>query len=335
MEKWKNFLNEDPTDWLLVEDNPSVRYYTLVDLLEKPENNFEVKMTKEKVMQRGVVPKILAKQENGGYWGIPEDYYIRSKYKGTSWQFIILAELGADGTDQRIKDTCEFILKNAQDPQSGAFSYLSSKKGGGDPKKILPCFTANMVWSLIRFGYFKDIRVQKGIEWLLKHQRFDDMIDEAPEGWPYERWEKCWGRHTCHSIIVKALKAFSEIPEHEKTSEIDDYINMGSEFMLKHHIYKRSHDLSRIADEKWLDLGFPLMWDFDILEVLGILTSLGYKDNRMQDALDILVSKQDEDGKWKLDRTFNGRFQVNIERKGKQSKWITLNALRVLKRYYG
>ena len=29
----------------------------------------------------------------------------------------------------------------------------------------------------------------------------------------------------------------------------------------------------------------------------------------------------------------NGRFQVNIERKGKPSKWITLNALEVLKGY--
>ena len=37
----------------------------------------------------------------------------------------------------------------------------------------------------------------------------------------------------------------------------------------------------------------------------------------------------------KLESTFNGCFQVNIERKGKPSKWITLNALRVLKRFYG
>lgn len=33
--------------------------------------------------------------------------------------------------------------------------------------------------------------------------------------------------------------------------------------------------------------------------------------------------------------TYNGRFQVDIERKGKPSKWVTLNALRVLKRHFG
>jgi hypothetical protein len=47
----------------------------------------------------------------------------------------------------------------------------------------------------------------------------------------------------------------------------------------------------------------------------------------------MVISKQDARGRWKLEHTFNGRFQVNIEQKGKPSKWITLNALRVLKRY--
>lgn len=329
---WKSFLNADPTEWLLEEDNPSVKYFTLLGILDKPKDDPEVLEAHEKIMIKGLVPKILAKQDTGGYWGVPEDYYIRSKYRGTSWQFIVLAELAADGKDERIRKTCDFILKNAWDPESGAFSYLSTKKGG-DPKNILPCFTANMIWSLLRFGYITDKRVQKAVQWILNTQRFDDMIDNPPRGWPYDRWEKCWGRHTCHSIIIKSLKAFSEIPN--KEIEIEDYINKGADFILKHHIYKRSHDLSRVGHEKWLDLGFPLMWDFDILEVLEILTRLGFKDDRMQDAVDILISKQDKEGRWILERTFNGRFQVSIERKGKASKWITLNALKVLKRYYG
>jgi len=67
---------------------------------------------------------------------------------------------------------------------------------------------------------------------------------------------------------------------------------------------------------------------------LGILTRLGYHDSRMQEAVDLVVSKQDENGKWRLERSFNGRVQVNIEQKGKPSKWVTLNALRILKRFY-
>jgi len=69
------------------------------------------------------------------------------------------------------------------------------------------------------------------------------------------------------------------------------------------------------------------------LEILGILTKLGYHDQRMQEAIDLLISRQDDQGRWILESTFNGRFQVNIETKEKPSKWITLNALRVLRAY--
>ena len=101
-----------------------------------------------------------------------------------------------------------------------------------------------------------------------------------------------------------------------------------------HHIYKRSHNLSKVSKPSWLQLGFPHMYQTDILEILDMFTRLGVKDERMNDALDILISKQNDDGKWVLESTFNGRFLANIEQKGKPSKWITLNALKVLKRYY-
>lgn len=301
--------------------------------MDKPEDDLEVEKTKEKIMKIGVVPKILAKQETGGYWGIPENFYLRGKYKGTSWQLIILAEFGADGEDVRIKKACEFILKNSQDPKSGAFSYISNEEGIGDPIRVVPCLTANMAWSLVRFGYLDDERVQKAIEWLIKHQRFDDEPGKAPE-WPYHLWKKCWDERTCHSIIVKSLKLFAEIPENKRTPEMEEYVVKGAEHMLNHHIHKRKKYSER-GQFKWLEFGFPLMWNIDTLEVLGLLTKLGYKDDRMQEAMDLMISKQNEEGKWILENTYNGRFVTNIERKGKPSKWITLNALRVLKRFYG
>jgi hypothetical protein len=133
---------------------------------------------------------------------------------------------------------------------------------------------------------------------------------------------------------VKALKALSEIPENQRSADIKNIIEKGVEYMLKHHIYKKSHDLNLVAKPGWLKFGFPLMYQTDALEILGILTQLGYKDERMQDAIDVLISKQDDQGRWNLENTYNGRFQVNIEQKGKPSKWITLNAMKVLKQFY-
>jgi hypothetical protein len=190
-----------------------------------------------------------------------------------------------------------------------------------------------MLWSLLRFGYYDDLRVQRGIDWVTTFQRFDDDIDNPPKGWPYEQWEICWGKHTCHMGVVKALKALSEIRPPNRSKAVKKTIERGAEFILMHHVHKRSHDLHRISKPGWLRFGFPLMYQTDVLEILGILTSLGYRDERMKEAIELLISKQDRQGRWRLENTYNGRFQTDIEMKGKASKWITLNALKVLKRF--
>jgi hypothetical protein len=334
MGDWKLIVKADPTAWLLEEDNPSVRYFTLIEILDKSITDSEVKKTKNAIMNIGVVPQILAKQNGDGYWETPKDFYT-AKYKGTAWQLMILAELGADERDTRIRKACEFILANSQNPESSGFSMcLSSKTGGGRRSGVIPCLTGNMVWSLIRLGYLEDPRVQRGINWIGTYQRFDDGIEEAPKGWPYDKYVMCWGKHTCHMGAVKALKALAEIPADKRSKEVDAAIENGAEHMLRHHIYKRSHDLSRLSKPSWLRFGFPLMYQTDALEILGILTKLGYKDERMQETVDLVLSKQDSQGRWNLENTFNGSFQVDIERKGEKSRWVTLNALKALKRFY-
>ena len=337
MKKWKSYLNSDPIDWLLEENNPSVRYFTLTDILGKDQNDDEVKEAQEKIMAEGIVPKILNKQKTGGYWETAENFYIRTKYKGTVWQFIVLSELHADGNNEKIQKTCEFILQNSQDKLSGGFS-TSGGENGGDQNHVIACLTGNMLWGLIRFGYLEDHRIQKGIDWIVKYQRFDDGVTKAPEGWPYnvgsKNGEACWGTHTCHMGVVKNLKALAEIPPSKISDGVMDIINKAAEYMLNHHVYKQSHNLDAVAKQEWVQFGFPLFWKIDALEVLDILTKIGFKDDRMKDAIDLIVSKQNENGRWILEKSFNGRMQANIEQKGKESKWITLFALRVLKRFY-
>jgi hypothetical protein len=334
MSDWRSLLQADATGWLLENDNPSVRYFTLTDILEKQENDPEVIKARKEIMESGLAPKILAQQKNGDHWGVPTTFYT-AKYKGTVWQLLILAELGADGKDERIRKTCEFILENSQDRESSGFSpWLSAKSGGGRYAGVIPCLTGNMIWSLIRFGYLSDPRIKRGIDWIVKYQRFDDGVKETAKGWPYDKLVMCFGKHSCHMGVVKALKALAEIPTDKRSLDVKKTIEKGAEYMLQHRIYKKSHDPSKTSKPGWLHFGFPLMYQTDVLEILGILTKLGYKDNRMQEAVDLVVSKQDEQGRWKLENTFNGKFQVDIEQKGEPSKWITLRALRVIKRYY-
>jgi hypothetical protein len=335
MANWKARLKADPTDWLLEEDNPSVRYFALTELLDKPQNDPEVAEAKKAIMTAGVVPKILAKQNPDGSWETPNAFYT-AKYKGTSWQLIILAEHAADPVDPKVKAACEFMLKNSQHTESHGFSMATAAKtGGGRQSEVIPCLTGNMVWSLIRLGFLNDSRVQAGINWINTYQRFDDADGEgAPKGWPYDKFVMCFGKHSCHMGAAKALKALAEIPAEKRDSKTKASIQTGAEYFLKHHIYKKSHDLSKVSKPGWTKFGFPLMYQTDALELLGVLANLGYKDERMQEAVDLVLSKQDARGRWKLENTFNGRFQVNIELKGEVSKWVTLNALCALKRFF-
>jgi len=333
MDGCKTVLRADPTDWLLEEENPSVRYYALKDILDKPEDDAQVQSARRAIMQTGIVPDILKKQLDPAYAKTHPEFYT-SKYKGLVWQLIVLAELGADA-DAQIKEQCEYILANSQERTGGGFAmHASAKTGGGRITEVIPCLCANMVWSLIRFGYLDDPRLQRGIDWLTQHMRFNDGVETDPQVAPYNRYEPCWGRHTCHMGVVKALKALGGIPRKHRNEQVNDTIEKSVEFLLIHHIHKRSHDLGRVSKPGWLKFGFPLMYQTDVLEVLDILTGLGIRDSRMDEAVNLVLSKQDDTGRWKLENAYaNERMLIPIETKNAPSKWITLRAVRVLKRW--
>ena len=333
MDGWKTCLKADPTPWLLEAENPSVRLFTLTDILDKPEGDPSVQDARQAVMQAGMVPDILSRQREPAYLKTYPAFYT-GKYKGLVWSLIVLAELGAQPNAQ-IREQCEYLLDYSQETQDGGFSqHAAAKAGGGRVSEVIPCLTGNMVWSLVRLGYLHDTRVQKGIDWLTRHMRFNDGVEKEPQVPPYDHYEACWGRHTCHMGVVKALKAFSAIPEGERTAAVNDTIQKAAEFMLIHHIYKQSHNLKRTSKPGWLKFGFPLMYQTDVLEILDILVTLGIHDSRMEDAVGLVIDKQGDMGRWRLDNTYGSdRLLIPMGRKDEQSKWLTLRAVRVLKRH--
>lgn len=328
MTDWLSMVRSDPIEWLLEEDNPSVRYLALRYLLGRKKDDGEVLEAKASIMTYGIVPKVLAKQGPGGHWGQPEHFYQCSKYKGTSWNLILLAELCADPDDPRIKAACEFILNWSQHRSSGGFAYKGSPKDGGGVG-VFSCLTGNMAFSLIRLGHWDDERVKMAIEWIIRYQRYE-MAPHPTKEWPYH-YDLCWRKHVCRSGAVKTLKALSEVPEMDMTEEMRAKVAEGAEFLLAQHIFRRPPELKDVSRKEWLDLGFPLMWNTDVLEVLNILADLGVKDARMDEAVEHVLSKQQENGRWLQENYFPGRFVTTIERNGKDSKWVTLNAMRALK----
>lgn len=323
-------MKDSIINWLLEEDNPSVRFFTLTSLMGRSSADPEVKKVRKNIMVHGVVPKILEKQNGDGSWVDPDRFY-RDKYRGAAWTLLILAEMAADPENKQVKNACEFILRSSLDPESGGFSFdRSAKTGTGIPSGVVPCLTGNMVYSLIKLGYLEDSRVQRALQWITNYQRADDSDGGFPAGMVYERYKMCWGSHSCHMGVAKAFKALAAIPADKRNKDVNCKIDEIAEYFLKHHIYKKSHNLDEISRPGWLKPGFPLMYQTDILELLNIFADLEIRDHRLRDALDIIKAKEMKDGKWKLESSFNGKMLVDIEKKGEPSKWITLKALKVL-----
>ena len=227
--------------WLLEEDNPAVCRFTLTRLLDRSEKHPDVRRARTAVMTRGVVPDILALQHADGYWDRPDQFY-HAKYRGSVWQLIVLAEHDPDPADPRIRQAGEFIINRAQDRSSGGFSlHEAARCGGGRAREVVPCLTGNMVLSLLRLGFGADPRVLQGIDWLAENLRFDDGESKPPANFPYNHWEMCYGRHSCFMGVVKGLKALAEVPLPARSAAVQRCIRDGVEFLLRHHIFKRSH----------------------------------------------------------------------------------------------
>jgi hypothetical protein len=225
------------------------------------------------------------------------------------------------------------LLNHSYEPKNGGFSVSYSKSfNTGLPSQVIPCLTGNMVYSMIKLGYLEDTRVQKSIDWIVNFQRFDDgeYINNLPN--EINHLKACFSTHSCFMGVVKCLKALAQIPESKKSVLVKKKIKDLSEFLLKHHLYKKSSDLSKISKPGWTKFGFPLMYQTDVLEILDIFRKLEIYDKRLNEAIDLVKRKQTING-WILENTMNGKTIIDIGEKGKINQWLTDKATKIINYY--
>jgi hypothetical protein len=317
-------------NWLLEPDQPSVRYRTLTELLDRPESDPDVRAARRAIPSTGWVADLLARRDPAGWW-VHERSLYTPKYLSTNWNMLALSELGATRAIPAVRASAELWMERSP-LKGGGVGGFSGTNGHH-------CYTGNMARALVRLGYGDDPRVRKAFEWLVKtaHPKGGWTCwafgDGPSQGRNLDSWE--------------GLSAFAVYPRARWTPEMASTVERAAELFLDRELHRQG---ARYAP--WYRFHWPVHYYYDVLVGLDMLTALGYgNDPRLGFALALLRKKRRSDGRWNLDANHpdvrgpaanyfrdNPRQRPHplvIERPGRPSKMITLRALLVEKRVAG
>ncbi|MFW9886821.1 MAG: hypothetical protein ACFFER_01480, partial [Candidatus Thorarchaeota archaeon] len=208
----EELLNDEVIGWLLERENPSVRYWTLQQLQDRPGSDKDVMEAQKQIMQSECVNSILAAQTNDYFWGNPDDMY-NPKYRGATHSLLILAELGAERTPE-IEKAIEHLFLFQRDSGHFLGDIPKTAKGRASVVKDGCCLDGNILYYLMHFGYLDDPRVQKLIDFQV------DYYDRKERGWKCRAFpidpSKVFPVN-CFMGRVKMLRGFASIPDTSKS----------------------------------------------------------------------------------------------------------------------
>jgi hypothetical protein len=332
---WSEGLNGDPTDWLLEPDDPAVRHLALRDLLDRPPDDLDILWARTAAMASDPIASILAAQNPEGWW-VKAGVGYNPKYTGTTWSLMFLGQLGADGTDPRVRAACEYVLDHTQSA-GGGFGYASSGTRRPAPSSAIHCLNGNLLAALIGFGWLDDERVQRSLAWQaasITGESEGEVARYALTPGPgfrcgFNRGRPCaWG-------ATKAVLGLAGVPEAARTPAVAHALTAGVELLLSCDPatadYPSATPGAKLSGS-WFKLGFPCGYVTDVLQVLEALCAAGAAgDPRLGSAVEWLTTQQDGRGRWANRHAYEGKLIRDIDRPGQPSKWVTLRACRVLK----
>ena len=301
MQNWQKRLNGDPLPWLLDPEDPSVRYWTLIDILNRPVGDPEVQEARAAIAQQPLVKELFALQHPEGYWGDDETKPYTAQ--GAVTALTLLHMLGVT-PDKRTAAGCDSFLKFCQH-ESGGFSLTKKLRSG-----IFPCTTGEHLPFLVSFGLGDDPRIRAAFAFLIEDMSTDAALDCGR----YQHQNCLWG-------AIAALNGLAVLPTDMRSAPSKRGVQR-----LANALLEAKYDFEG-EHKRWLTFGVPRAWD--LLSALKALAAHGYvHDSRFVPLLKLMLSRQDDQGRWlcgSVSRTWP------IEKRNQPSKWITLDALRVLK----
>jgi hypothetical protein len=290
--------------WLLDSD-PSIRWQVMRDLTDAPAD--EVAAERARVASEGWGAHLLALQRADGRWPRAETDPEWSAFL----HLLLLRDLGLDPASDQARRAVGLVSDNLTWHWWGDKPFFEGE--------VEPCINGRVVTIGAYFGQ----EVQALVDRLLGEQMEDG-------GWNCEA-ENGSTRGSFHTTIC----VLEGLLEHDRAAggrpEVGAAITRGQEYLLARRLFHRL-STGEVIDPAFAQLAFPTCYHYDVLRALDHLRAAGADpDERTADAIALVESKRDADGRWPLEHVHEDNVVIAMEELGRPSRWVTLRAERVLR----
>jgi hypothetical protein len=314
--------------WLLESEEPWTRYRTLVDLLDRPEDDAEVQAARAEMVTH---PQVLALIGQAASW----PGYALKRHNDAAhslYKFSTLADFGVRAGDPGVEAAIEAVL--AHQSEEGPFQTPINvpKAFGGTGEDMwtwVACDAPTLAYALLAFGLGDGSRVRRAVDHIV------ELVDDngfrckaAPELGKF----KGPGRREdpCPIANVYALKALSLAPDLVDSPAT----RAGTEALLWHWGPECERKLYLFGvGRRFRWLKYPFVW-YDILHVADVLSRFPFvrTDARLREMIETITGQADEDGRYTAGSMYTVWKGWSFADKKSPSPWLTFLVLRVLKR---
>jgi hypothetical protein len=298
-------------EWLL-DGDISIQYQVYRDLLKVDRPDL-----RERISYEGWGAKFLSLRNENGHWG--SRFYL-PKWISSHYTLLDLKNLSISNHQNDIRATIKNILL-----------YNKGLDGGISPVRSLSKSDVCVSGMFLNYAsYFGSNRNElKSIVDFVLSQKMNDGGFNCDLNWKGAYHSSL---HTTMSVI-EGIFEYSRQGYTYRLKDLQKAEKESQQFILEHKLFQ-SHRTGETIDKKMLMLSYPSRWRYDILRALDYFqfSGIGF-DNRMSDAIGILIKKRRSDKKWPLQAKHSGQVHFDMETVGHASRWNTLRVLRVLNHF--
>jgi hypothetical protein len=314
--------NGPVTQWLLDSD-PSIRWQVMRNLIGAPAE--EIAAERARVATEGWGARLLALQGADGSWA---GAAWNQGWDSTMHVLTLLREIGLDPTSDEARRALGLVRDRVRwmgwdwDGTWRGWDFVGNPFFAGE---VEPCINGQVAAGGAYFGLTQDL--QRIVERLLAEQLPDG-------GWNCEAQNGSTRSSFNTTIcVVEALLEY-ELAGGVRSAEVREARLRGQEYLLERRLFRRLSS-GEVIDPAFTRFSFPTWWHYDVLRGLEYLRKAGVKpDERVAEAIELVESKRDSDGRWPLENQHPGTMPIEVEEgEGRPSRWNTLRALRVLDWY--